>query len=90
MNAHRPLPKPGQKIHCDPNRDEGNTPGRWRNPNRRAAKVVAILDDDGDKLIVFKWWSPRRGWMRRVEDELWWRVSTQWQTGPLPKPPRGA
>jgi hypothetical protein len=88
MSNNRPLPKPGQKIHCDPNRDDGDTPGRWRNPNRKSAKVIAVLNDDGVRVIVFRWHSKRRGWVYQAEDELWWNTLTSWQIGPLPRPPK--
>jgi hypothetical protein len=44
---NRPLPK-GDRIHCDPNRELGDTPARW-NPHRSPAMVapqaaVALLD----------------------------------------------
>lgn len=84
----RPLPKAGDRINCDPNRDEGDTPDRWLNINRKSAKVIAVLDDDGVKVIVYRWYSKRRGWIYKAEDELWWHMSTHWAIGPLPQPPR--
>jgi len=87
----RPLPKAGDRIHCDPNRDDGDVPRRWRNPNRRSAVVLAVLRDKGVEdveLIVFKVWGSRRGWRYRVETDVWWDASTGWAPGSLPSRPR--
>lgn len=86
----RPLPKAGDRIHCDPNRDEGDTPGRWSNPNRRTAIVLAVLDDDDAKVLVLKrWLKHKRYWHYWAEHEMWWR-DTNWDMGPLPQPPRAS
>lgn len=88
----RPLPKSGDRINCDPNRDEGDTPSRWRNPNRASATVLAVLDDGGNKVLVCKRWRPSPsgggGWNYWVWPESWWHACTMWEIGPLPKEPR--
>jgi hypothetical protein len=86
----RPLPQPGDRIHCDPNREDGDVPHRWANVNRASAIVLDVLDDDGFKIIVIKQWSKRKQyWRYRAEDETWWEICTSWVLGPLPQPPKG-
>jgi hypothetical protein len=58
--------------------------------NRRSAVVVAVLDDNGVKVIVYRWYHRRFGWQYEAKDEWWWYQSPQWAIGPLPKPPKGA
>jgi hypothetical protein len=88
----RPLPKPGDRIHCDPNRDEGDTPRRWSNPSRESARVVAVTRDaraGGWSVITFAVWRRRKQmWRYRAETEFWWHEARRWEIGPLPKPPR--
>lgn len=87
----RPLPKPGDRINCDPNRDDPSCPWRWTNVNRCSGIVVAVIDDKATrrKLIVYRvWFRSKQCWRYFIEDEWWWHMSTQWAIGPLPMPPK--
>jgi hypothetical protein len=82
----RTLPKPGDRINCDPNRDEGDTPGRWSNPNRQGAEVVAIIDDVC-RLIVCRG-RRRARWTWWLWTEYEWDELRSWQIGPLRQRPK--
>jgi len=84
----RPLPKAGDTINCDPNRDDPECPWRWTNVNRKSGKVVKVFKDGDYTLIVYRVWSRRRGWRYFIENQMWWEISTQWAIGPLPKAPK--
>jgi hypothetical protein len=89
IRSTRPLPTIGDRINCDPNRDEGNVPRRWSNPNRESAVVVVSFSDaHHGRCFVYRTHRPGRSGRLHVMSELDWEVLTMWAVGPLPMPPR--
>lgn len=86
---NRPLPNVGDRINCDPNRNEGDVPHRWTNPNRESALVVARFTDDRvGECFVYRVARPGgHGFRFFVMNAFSWERSTQWAIGRLPNPP---
>ena len=90
MAKRERFPSVGDRINCDPNRDDGDVQHRWTNPNRESALVMArFTDDTAGECFVYR--VARSGYYPRffVMTAFSWDHSPQWAIGPLPRGPRG-